>query len=246
MSQRLDAVEIKVNLTGAPADAAQTVLGLGGGRGERRQIYFCEDLTGHTGLPLLDAGVILRVRRTPDGDDVTVKLRPCDRARLIQPWIEMRKDGKHTFRVEEDWSGTQRVLAASLVAARESGRLDGALAGRRSPRRLFSGRHRRFLADCAPVPVGYDRLSVLGPVRARKWDTVPWSGFDMAVERWVVADLDFLELSLRVPAESAAAMQEDFTAALRAAGLDGEPVPETKTRLVLQRLALAHAIAASA
>lgn len=245
MSQRLDAVEIKVNLTGAPADAAHTVLGLRG-KGERRQIYFYEDLTGHTGLPLLDAGVVLRVRRTPDGDDVTAKLRPCDRARLIPPWIEMGKDGKHTFRLEADWSGTRRVLAASLVAPRDSDRLDGALAGRSSPRQLFSDRHRRFLADCAAVPVEFDRLYLLGPVRARKWDAVHWSGCDVTAERWVVADLDFLELSLRVPPDAASAAQEGFIAALRAAGLDGDPVWETKTRLVLQRLALAHAIAASA
>jgi hypothetical protein len=245
MSQRLDAVEIKVNLAADRADAAQTALGLPG-NGERRQIYFCEDLTGHTGLPLLDAGLILRVRRTPDGDDVTVKLRPCDRARLVQPWIEMHKDGKQTFRIEEDRSGRHRVLAASLVAARDFGRLDGALAGRSSPRRLFSGRHRQFLADSAAVPVRYDWLSVLGPVQVRKWDTVTWSGFDVTAERWVVADMDFLELSLRVPAGSAAAIQEDFATALRQAGLDGEPVLETKTRLVLQRLALDHAIAATA
>jgi hypothetical protein len=245
MSQRLDAVEIKVNLAGARADDAHNVLGLSG-KGERRQIYFCEDLTGHTGLPLLDAGVILRVRRTPNGDDVTVKLRPCDRARLVPPWTGMDRDTKHSFRVEEDWSGTHRVLATSLLAPREPARLDGALAGRSSPRRLFSGRHRGLLADCAAVPVRYDRLSVLGPVLARKWDTVSWSGFDVAAERWMVADMDFLELSLRVPADEAAATQEDFATALRAAGLDGDAVPETKTRLVLQRLALDHAIAASA
>jgi hypothetical protein len=245
MSQRLDAVEIKFNLTDGPADAALTVLGLPG-KGERRQIYFCEDLTGHTGLPLLDGGVILRARRTRDGDDVTVKLRPCDRARLVQPWIELRKDGKHTLRVEQDWSGAHRVLAASLVTSRDSSRLDGALAGRSSPRRLFSSRHRQFLADCAAVPVRYDRLSVLGPVQARKWDVVTWSGFDVAAERWVVADMDFLELSLRVPAESAAATREDFATALRQAGLDGDPVQETKTRLVVQRLAFDHAIAATA
>jgi hypothetical protein len=245
MSQRLDAVEIKVNLAGARADDAHSLLGLRG-KGDRRQIYFCEDLTGHTGLPLLDAGVILRVRRTPYGDDVTVKLRPCDRARLVPPWTTMDQDMKHSFRVEEDWSGTHRVLATSLLAPREPARLDGALAGRSSPRRLFSGPHRGLLADCAAVPVRYDRLSVLGPVLARRWDTVAWCGFEVAAERWVVADMDFLELSLRVPADEAAATQEDFVTALRAAGLDGDAVPETKTRLVLQRLALDHAIAASA
>jgi hypothetical protein len=190
--------------------------------------------------------VILRIRRTPDGDDVTVKLRPCDRDRLILPWVEMRKDGKHAFRVEADWSGTRRVLAASLVAPRDSDRLDGTLAGRSSPRRLFSDRHRRFLADCAAVPVEYDRLSLLGPVRARKWDTVDWCGFEVAAERWVVSDIDFLELSLRVPPDAAPETQDRFATALLAAGLDGDPVQETKTRLVLQRLALAHAIAAFA
>ena len=237
--ERLDAVEIKVTLSGPAADQAITVLALDG-TGERRRVYFCEDrrVADPATLRLLDARIILRIRRTPDGDDATVKLRECFRDQLAPPpWLDVVKDGKHKFRVEQDWAGDRKVLAASLVAPRDSDRLDDVLAGRATPRALFSDRHRQFLADCAGSAVDLDQLTVLGPVQVRKWDTVTWSGFAVDAERWVVGPLDFLELSIRVEPDRAVAAQAGFEAALRDAGLGGDPVQETKTRLVLHRLA---------
>jgi hypothetical protein len=237
--ERLDAVEIKMTLSGPAADLATTALALAG-TGERRRVYFCEDrrVADPATLRLLDARIILRIRRTPDGDDTTVKLRECFRDQLTPPpWLDTFKDGKHKFRVEQDWAGTRKVLAASRVAPRDPDRLDDVLAGRESPRTLFSDRHRQFLDDCAGSVVDLDAVTVLGPVRVRKWDTVTWSGFEVDAERWVVDPLDFLELSIRVEPDRAAAAQSGFEAALRDAGVTGDPVQETKTRLVLHRLA---------
>jgi hypothetical protein len=237
--ERLDAVEIKVTLSGPAADQATRVLGLPG-TGERRRVYFCEDrrVPDPATLRLLDARIILRIRRTPDGDDATVKLRECFRDQLAPPpWLDVFSGGDHKFKVEQDRSGSRKVLAASLVTSRDSEHLDDVLARRKSPRTLFSDRQRQFLDDCAGADVDLNAVTLLGPVRVRKWDTADWSGFEVDAERWVVDPLDFLELSIRVKPDRAAAAQAGFEAALRDAGLDGDPVQETKTRLVLRRLA---------
>jgi hypothetical protein len=237
--ERLDAVEIKVTFSGPAADQATTVLGLRGA-GERRRVYFCEDrrVTDPATLRLLDARIILRIRRDPDGDDATVKLRECFRDQLAPPpWLDVFSDGKHKFKVEQDWAGPRKVLSASLVAKRDPGRLDDVLAARESPRTLFSDRQRQFLADCAGTDVDLDAVTLLGPVRVGKWDTTTWSGFEVDAERWTVDPLDFLELSIRVDPDRAGTAQAGFEAALRDAGIGADPVQETKTRLVLRRLA---------
>ena len=75
-------VEIKVNVAG-PVQDALTILGLNGG--DERRIWFLEDLTPglDPALPLLNAGVILRVRSDTSADS-TVKLRPCRRTQLTE------------------------------------------------------------------------------------------------------------------------------------------------------------------
>jgi hypothetical protein len=68
-------------------------------------------------LPLLGHGVILRLRQNSgDKDDSTVKLRPFDQARLTPRWLEAGKQDSWEFKVEGDWVGDRRVVAASLVA----------------------------------------------------------------------------------------------------------------------------------
>ena len=64
---RIDAVEVKLNI--APEHVAAALERLGIDReGSRREIYFAEDpQSDGNRLPLLDGGVVLRVRRAPDG-----------------------------------------------------------------------------------------------------------------------------------------------------------------------------------
>ena len=115
MTKQPDPIEIKVNIAGK-VDDALTALGLE--KGESREVWFLEDLTEgvRPPLPLLSAGVILRLRRRKNKEDSTVKLRPCRRSQLISPWDVKPAEDSDDYRVEGDWSRTRRVLAASYVA----------------------------------------------------------------------------------------------------------------------------------
>jgi hypothetical protein len=233
---RLDAVVITTVLTGLPADRAAVVLGLSG-PGELRPVYYAEDLRADGALPLLDAGVILRARRTLGGDDTTVELTPCDRARLTPPWLALTTDAGHRFRIEEAWAGERKVLAAALTAAHDPGDLDDVVAGKDSPAVLFTDRHRRLLAECAAVEPDLDAVTVLGPVRVGTWRTVSWEGFEVDAERWVLEPLDILELSVRVEPDAAPVAQEEFAAALSRHGIEGAAMSETVTQMILRQLA---------
>jgi hypothetical protein len=206
----------------------------------RRRIGFVEDLRpGGGALPLLDAGVILRVRENAgDDDDSTVKLRPVERAQLTGTWRTSDK-----LRVEADWAGTRRVLAASFETDRRKGRIAAVWAGDEPVRKLVDDDQESFLADCATIAVDLAALDLLDPIDAARWDKVQVPGVDTRVvaERWVVGDLDFLELSVRATgddeAESAQRALERGVANL---GIAVPPEQETKTRRVLAYLAGRH------
>ena len=117
---RLDAVEVKLNVAPGGVAGALALLGIHGD-GTRRAIYFADDPLGNGGtLPLLDAGVVLRVRQAPDGKlDSTVKLRPCRRSQLTDEWLDSPKAGDDDAKLEADWVGERKVLAASLSAKQD-------------------------------------------------------------------------------------------------------------------------------
>ena len=81
-----DAIEIKVNI-GGDVEHALTALDLNGGK--QRRVWFLDDLTEgvRPPLPLLSAGLILRLRRRENGkEESTIKLRPCRRSQLTGSW----------------------------------------------------------------------------------------------------------------------------------------------------------------
>ncbi len=237
---RLDAVKIKIAVPAGQTRQARDALGLRDEGRERRRLYFCEDLTAVCPLPLLENGVILRLRQRDDGpDDSTVKLRPCRRSRLTPAWTDMRDEDGEQFRVEADWSGERRVLAASLVA--EAGRHGVAdlLAGRRPLRHMFTARQRQFLEKCADLAVDLDALTPLGPIRAHRWTHLYLGGFAVVAEQWGLGDPDgdLLELSTRVEPGGAEIAQLGVEAVLRLRGIDSEGgMQETKTRHFLRIL----------
>ena len=61
-------------------------------------------------------------------------------------------------------------------------------------------------------------------------------GLDLRAERWVVGDLDFLELSAVAGLHEATATQERLGVFVRSLGITAPQEQETKTRQVLQRL----------
>jgi hypothetical protein len=116
---RLDDVEIKVSFDAGQTEAAMRALKLRPDQPAWR-IYFCEDVNPGVspGTPLLDRQIALRARIRPgDDDDSTVKLRPSRRSQLTNRWLTVTKG----LKVEADWAGDRRVLAASHTEKRPEG-----------------------------------------------------------------------------------------------------------------------------
>jgi hypothetical protein len=228
-------VEIKVNVA-APVQDALAALGLD--EGKERNIWFLEDLTPGSvpPLPLLSAGVILRVRSGKTGDS-TVKLRPCRRTQLTDDWAEAFQEGDFVeYRVEADWTGGRRSLAASAVSDLDPGTVAAATTAQTGPGTLFGTKQRKFLRDCADLRINLDAVTPLGPVRATKWKDIALGGFEANIERWQAGTLDLLELSIRAESD-AEQHQRGFEAAVRDLGLRLDDDSESKTRRVLAELA---------
>jgi hypothetical protein len=234
---RLDGVEIKVSLAGSRLDEALDALGLGDG-GQQRSVSFLEDATVGAELPLLRQGIVLRVRQTAgEDDDSTVKLRPCRRSQLTQEWLGEEDGDGWRLRVEEDWAATRRSLAASCVSDLPEGRIDAVRAGTAPVRRLFSEGQRRFLGECAGMRIDLDELTLLPAVAATRWEDVRVGDVDeVVVERWTLAGLDFLELSVRKKAvEKAQSAQRKLERELADRDLERDD-DTSKTERVLRHL----------
>ncbi|WP_063780922.1 hypothetical protein [Nonomuraea sp. SBT364] len=244
---RPNTVEIKLTVDGPRVPAAMRALALEPDDGQDLKIYFCEDTADGLapGTPLLDAGVVLRVRDTGDRrSDSTIKLRPCRRSQLNDYWLGATDGDGWEFKLEADWAGPRKVLAASCTARRSPERIEAVHAGNRSIKGLFTDKQERFLRTCAGLHVNLRTLRLLPPVAATRWGPLELdaSGTKLTAlaERWVVDDaLDFLELSLRVSPESASAAQASLAELVRGHGVESDPGQESKTRRVLRHLVTA-------
>lgn len=228
-------VESKVNVAGHPEDAL-SVLGLNGG--SERRIWFFEDLTPgiEPSLPLLASGVALRARSGKSGD-FTIKLRPCRRTQLTAKWAAGFTDGNgFEYRVEQDWAGQRRSLAASSVVELDPDLIASVVSERADADILLARKQREFLNDCGTLRIAFAGLTPLGPILATKWKNVPLGKFDTYIERWKVGDLDFLEVSIRSETD-AELRQQGLETAVRTLGLSIDDDRESKTRRVLTKLA---------
>lgn len=234
---RLDGVEVKVSIGGQQVATALAALGLGQG-GQPRRIGFIEDVTIGTALPLFHQGVVLRVRQVEGEEgDATVKLRPCRRSQLTGTWLAQKKGDGWKLKVEEDWAGQRRVLAASCVADLEQDRIAAVQAGTEPVHQLFTAEQGRFLSECVGTPLNLDALTLLPLVAATRWDEFEVGGAkDVVAERWTIAELDFLELSLRKDdADEATSAKAQLEQEVQALGLERDD-DTSKTERVLARL----------
>jgi hypothetical protein len=216
---RLDAVELKVVL---PPDQALAAGIWGGDPGEELtgREWFCERpyaVAGQLRLPLLEAGVILRLRTMRHSPDESIaELRPCRRSRLA---------GHHPSHVEAVWAGEHRVLSVSLTAMHGEHAVTGVLAGHGPLHQLFTVDQQQFLDECADCPVDLGTLTVLGPVGIRRWPRLAWSGMELHVERQEFttpagASVAFVELSRRVDRQGAEIAQLALESSLRRRGIE--------------------------
>jgi hypothetical protein len=230
-------VEIKVSFDQQVASALDA-LGLDGD-GEPRRIGFLEDTTVGVALPLFHQGIVLRVRQIDDDDDdATVKLRPCRRSQLAGNWLGAEEGDGWKLTVEQDWAGSRRALAASCGSKLPKERIAAVLEGSEPVHRLFSQGQARFLSDCAGTPINLDALTLLPLVAATRWKKVRVGSVrDVVVERWIVEDLDFLELSIRSDTVAdAPAAQQELEREVRALDLQPDSDNKSKTERVLTHL----------
>lgn len=226
------AIEIKVNIAGDVGHALG-LLALHGGT--PRQVWFLDDLTDGVkpALPLLNAGIVLRLRRDSK-EQSTIKLRPCRRTQLTAQWQGGARDTD--YKIEGDWSGDRHTLAASCVAELNAGTIDRVLDGQIGD--AFTRTQREFLSECADIRVALEETTVLKPIAATQWKGLTLGAVtDVAAERWIVDGLDFLELSIRVPADTAAAQQRAFTDEIASRGLTLDANDKSKTVRVMRRVA---------
>jgi hypothetical protein len=233
------AIEIKLNIAG-DVDQARSALGLDSGK--KRKVWFLDDLTdgARPTLPLLSAGIVLRLRRRDSGkEDSTVKMRPCRWSQLVSPWdVPLTRDPD--FRVEGDWSCTRHVLAASQVADIDEGTIERAISDSDRIGDAFTQAQLNFLADCGEIRVALHGVTALDPIAATQWKDFSLGGLDeVTAERWTVAGLDFLELSVRVSggAAEATARQRALIEEVLARGLTVDDSEESKTLRVMKRVA---------
>lgn len=222
-----EAIEIKATVPGAQIAAALAHFGMSADNDEERTIYFFDT----PALDGLKAGVIARARRVVgDEHDSTVKFRPVDAARVDKRWHKYRD-----FKIEVDASEKGLVKSASFSMPVAKGLIKRVAAGERPIRALFTDEQIEFLRTMAAAPIAYDRVVMLGPIRAHRWrhddPACPWP---IAAELWRREDGDrLLELSIKAPIVQAAAAIGGFMAYLAELGAERDADEQAKTRWAL-------------
>ncbi len=182
-------------------------------------------------LQLESAGVVVRGRRVAGrGDDSVVKLRPVVPSELPRKVRESR-----WCMVEVDAMPGGFVCSASMKGMPDTAVQDVA-AGSAPLRKLFSKEQRAFFADHAPEGIGFEDLSLLGPIFVLKLKAAP-QGYarKMVVELWLYPDgTRILELSTKCAPDEAFQVAAESRAFLTERGIELGGAQTTKTRKALE------------
>lgn len=222
-----DSVELKLTIPESSQRSTVEALGIDPLGAQVRLVHFYDtpDLT------LEKAGVVVRARRVAQrGDDSVVKLRPVVVADL-RP--ELRESPACVVEVDAVPGG--HVCSASLKGTPRTSVRDVAQ-GAAPLRKLFSRDQRAFFAEHAPEGVGFEDLSLLGPIFVLKLKGVP-EGFarKMVVEVWLYPDgTRILELSTKCAPAEAFQVAAESRAFLSERGIKLSGAQTTKTRKALQ------------
>ena len=225
--KQVDSVELKLTVPESDQRSTVRALGIDPLEAEMRQIFFFDTPE----LALNANGLVVRARRVQRKTaDSVVKLRPVVPAELPK---KVRRSP--ALVVEVDAMPGGYVCSAALKRSLDNSEVREVAEGERPLRSLFSKEQREFFAAHAPEGVGFDDLSLLGPIVVLKLKFKPVD-FDqkLVVELWNYPDNSrILELSTKcVPTEALGAAME-AKAFLRGRGVDltGEQQTKTKTAL---------------
>jgi hypothetical protein len=220
-------VELKLTIPESAQRSTVQALGMDPLGAQVRLVYFFDtpDLT------LERAGVVVRARRVAGkGDDSVVKLRPVVPSELPRkvresPWCM----------VEVDAMPGGYVCSASLKGLPGTAVQDVA-AGSAPLRKLYSKEQRAFFAAHAPDGIGFEDLSLLGPIFVLKLKAAP-PGFarKMVVELWLYPDgTRILELSTKCAPDEAFQVAAESRAFLAERDIEIGGAQTTKTRKALE------------
>jgi hypothetical protein len=222
-----DSVELKQTVPESTQRSTFQALGMDPLGAQVRVVYFFDtpDLT------LESHGVVVRARRVAQkGDDSVVKLRPVVPSDLPPDVRDSRM-----CMVEVDAMPGGYVCSASMKGLPGTAVLDVA-AGSEPLRKLFSKEQRAFFATHAPEGIGFEDLSLLGPIFVLKLKASP-PGYarKMVVELWLYPDgTRILELSTKCTTAEAFQVGAESRAFLAERDIKPGDGQTTKTRKALE------------
>jgi hypothetical protein len=223
-----DSVELKLTIPETSQRSTIEALGIDPIGAQVRLVHFYDT----PDLALEKAGVVVRARRVAQkGDDSVIKLRPVVVSELPP---ELRESPECVVEVDAVPGG--HVCSASLKGTPRTSVRDVAQ-GAAPLRKLFSKDQRAFFEEHAPDGIGFEDLSLLGPIFVLKIKGVP-EGFarKMVVELWLYPDgTRILELSTKCAPSEAFQVAAESRAFLAERGIeiDGD-AQTTKTRKALE------------
>jgi hypothetical protein len=225
-----ETVEIKATIPQKQIDVAREMYGLDLDDNERYVYFFDTPL-----LELFETGVIARARRNVGFEhDSTIKFRPVDPAAVPSLWRKYSG-----FKIEADSSEKGVVKSASLTMPVAKGLIKRVVATKEPVASLFTQEQLLFLLSLANKKLDYEKVVVIGPVRAWKWKYnhpgLPWP---IAGELWQREDgARLFEVSIKVPVVQAAAAGAGFMAFLSEVGAERDHGQQAKTRWALETVA---------
>jgi hypothetical protein len=222
-----DSVELKLTIPESSQRSTVLALGMDPLGAQVRLVYFFDtpDLT------LESHGVVVRARRVAQkGDDSVVKLRP------VVP-SELPRDVRESpmCMVEVDAMPGGHVCSASMKGLPGTAVQD-VIGGSKPLRKLFSKEQRAFFAAHAPEGIGFEDLSLLGPIFVLKLKAAP-AGYarKMVVELWLYPDgTRVLELSTKCATSEAFQVAAESRAFLTERDIRTTGAQTTKTRKALE------------
>jgi hypothetical protein len=225
--KRADSVELKLTIPESSQRSTVQALGIDPLGAQVRLVYFYDT----PDLKLESHGVVVRARRVAGkGDDSVVKLRPVVPSELPH---DVRESPMCVVEVDAMPGG--HVCSASLKGVPRTAVQDVA-AGSAPLRKLFSKEQRAFFAEHAPEGIGFEDLSLLGPIFVLKLKgTPPGYARKLVVELWLYPDgTRILELSTKCGTAEAFQVAAESRAFLAERDIAVGGAQTTKTRKALE------------